>query len=143
MYDLLLKGGTVVDPSTRLDGAHDVAVQGGQIARIAPDIPEAEAARTIDVAGKIVTPGLIDLHAHVFEGFNRTGVNPDLGGVLRGRHHDRRRGQRGLGDLRRVSRATSCRTAIPRSSPSCTSARPGSPRCPTSSRRAASTSTTR
>ena len=84
MYDLLLKGGTVVDPSTGLDGISDIAVQGGVIARIAPDIPSAEATRTIAVAGKIVTPGLIDLHAHVFEGFNRTGVDPDLGGVYAG-----------------------------------------------------------
>ena len=84
MYDLLLKGGTVVDPSAGLDGVHDIAVEGGQIARIAPDIPSTEAARTIAVGGKVVTPGLIDLHAHVFEGVNRTGVNPDLGGVYAG-----------------------------------------------------------
>src|SRR5213593_2094400 len=84
MHDLLLKGGTVVDPSTGLDGIFDIAVESGVIARIAPDIPGAEATRTIAVAGKIVTPGLIDLHAHVFEGFTRTGVNPDLGGVHAG-----------------------------------------------------------
>src|SRR5262249_50832860 len=84
MLDVLLKGGRVVDPSAGLDGRYDVAVQGGAIARIAPDIAAAEATRTLDVAGKIVTPGLIDLHAHVFEGVNRTGVNPDLGGVYSG-----------------------------------------------------------
>ena len=84
MYDVLLKGGRVVDPSAGLDGMHDVAVQGSAIARIAPNIPVAEATRTIDVAGRIVTPGLIDLHAHVFEGFNRTGVHPDLAGVYSG-----------------------------------------------------------
>ena len=84
MYDLLLKGGTVVDPSAGLDGRHDVAVQNGLIARIAPDIGSAEATRTVDVSGKIVAPGLIDLHAHVFEGVTRTGVNPDLGGVYAG-----------------------------------------------------------
>ena len=84
MYDLLLKGGTVVDPSTGLDGVQDVAVQDGFIARIGSDIPATESARTIEVAGRIVTPGLIDLHAHVFEGFNRTGVDPDLGGVYAG-----------------------------------------------------------
>jgi dihydroorotase len=84
MYDLVLKGGTVVDPSAGLDGRQDVAIEGGKIARIAPDIAVTEAARTIDVGGKIVTPGLIDLHAHVFEGVNRTGVNPDLAGVYSG-----------------------------------------------------------
>jgi dihydroorotase len=80
----VLKGGTVVDPSTGLDGPLDVGVQGTTIAHIAPQISSTEATRTIEVAGKIVTPGLIDLHAHVFEGFNRTGVHPDLGGVHAG-----------------------------------------------------------
>jgi dihydroorotase len=84
MYDLVLKRGTVLDPSSGLDGVLDVAVEKGLIARIAPDIAAAEATRVIEVGGKIVTPGLIDLHAHVFEGVNRIGVNPDLGGVYAG-----------------------------------------------------------
>jgi dihydroorotase len=84
MYDLVLKGGTVIDPSQQIDGIRDVAVENGRIARIAADIPAAESARTIEVRGKIVTPGLIDLHAHVFEAVNRTGVNPDLAGVYSG-----------------------------------------------------------
>jgi dihydroorotase len=84
MFDLVLKGGRVVDPSNQLDGVMDIAVDKGTIARIAPDIPATEAARVIEVPGKLVTPGLIDLHAHVFEGVNRTGVNPDLAGVHAG-----------------------------------------------------------
>jgi dihydroorotase len=84
MYDLLLKGGRVLDPSSKLDGAQDVAVTGGTIARIAPGIDTKEATRTIDVGGRVVVPGLIDLHAHVFAGVNRTGVDPDLAGVLAG-----------------------------------------------------------
>ncbi|HTK88773.1 MAG TPA: amidohydrolase/deacetylase family metallohydrolase [Verrucomicrobiae bacterium] len=84
MFDLVLKGGRVLDPSTRLDGVQDVAVEDGKISRISADIPAGEAVRVIEVGGKLVTPGLIDLHAHVFEGVNRTGVNPDLGGVLSG-----------------------------------------------------------
>ncbi|MBI3637941.1 MAG: amidohydrolase/deacetylase family metallohydrolase [Candidatus Rokubacteria bacterium] len=84
MFDLLLKGGTAVDPSSGLDGAQDIAVQDGKIALIAPAIDAKEATRTIEVAKKLVVPGLIDVHAHVFEGVNRTGVNPDLGGVLSG-----------------------------------------------------------
>jgi dihydroorotase len=84
MYDLVLKGGTVVDPSVGLHGLHDIAVQDGKIAYIAPTIPSEEATQVREVAGHIVTPGLIDLHAHVFEGFNRMGVNPDLGGVYAG-----------------------------------------------------------
>jgi dihydroorotase len=84
MYDLLLKGGTVVDPSVGLHGIQDIAVQAGKIAHMAPTIPREEATRVVEVAGKIVTPGLIDLHAHVFEGFNNNGVHPDLGGVYAG-----------------------------------------------------------
>jgi dihydroorotase len=84
MYDLILKGGRVIDPSSGLDGVMDVAVDKGAIARVAPDIAATEAVRVIEVGGTVVTPGLIDLHAHVFEGVNRTGVNPDLGGVYSG-----------------------------------------------------------
>src|SRR5262245_47008542 len=84
MYDLVLKGGRVIDPSSGLDGGQDNAVQGGAIPRIARDIPAAEAGRVIEVGGKMVTPGLIDLHAHVFEGVTRNGVHPDLGGVYAG-----------------------------------------------------------
>lgn len=84
MYDLVLKGGTVVDPSVGLQGVHDIAVQNGTIAHIAPTIPREEASRVVDVPGTIVTPGLIDLHAHVFEGFASNGVHPDLGGVYAG-----------------------------------------------------------
>jgi dihydroorotase len=84
MYDLVLKGGTVVDPSVGLHGVHDIAVQNDTIAHIAPTIPREEARRVLEVAGTIVTPGLIDLHAHVFEGFTSNGVHPDLGGVYAG-----------------------------------------------------------
>ena len=84
MYDLVLKGGRVLDPSTGLDGVLDVAVENGRIARVAAGIAPAEAKRVVEVGGKLVTPGLIDVHAHVFEGVNRTGVNPDLGGVYAG-----------------------------------------------------------
>ena len=84
MYDVLLKGGRVVDPSEQLNGVNDIAVQDGKIARIAPDIPGEEATKVVDVAGKLVTPGLIDLHAHVFDGVVGNGVHPDLGGVKSG-----------------------------------------------------------
>lgn len=84
MQDLLLKGGTVVDPSTGLNGVQDVAIEQGKIARIEAQIAPEEARRVIEVPGTIVTPGLIDLHAHVFEGFTRLGVHPDQGGVYAG-----------------------------------------------------------
>jgi dihydroorotase len=84
MYDLLLKGGTAVDPSQGLEGVQDIAVRDGTIARIAPAIATDDAVRVIDVSGKTVTPGLIDAHAHVFDGVNRTGMDPDLAGVRSG-----------------------------------------------------------
>jgi dihydroorotase len=84
MFDLVLKGGDVVDPSAGLHGVHDVAIQDGLIAKIATTIPAEEARRVIEVAGSAVTPGLIDLHAHVFEGFTRFGVHPDMAGVHAG-----------------------------------------------------------
>jgi dihydroorotase len=65
-YDILLKRGHVIDPANRIDGVMDVAVAGGKVARVAADIPAAEARKVIDVQGLYVTPGLIDLHAHVY-----------------------------------------------------------------------------
>ncbi len=84
MYDLLLKGGTLVDPSQDLRGRQDVAIRDGNIAAIQAGIPNEDAARVIDVSGKIVAPGLIDLHTHVLDSFTRIGVQADLGGVYAG-----------------------------------------------------------
>ena len=84
MADLLLKGGEVVDPSQNIHGVMDVEVRDGSIARVAPGITPGDSVRVIDVSGKLVVPGLIDLHCHVYEGVTETGVNPDLAGVLSG-----------------------------------------------------------
>ena len=65
-YDLLLKGGHVIDPKNGIDGPMDVAIAGGKIARVAPDISSAEAGKTVDATGLYVAPGLIDIHAHVY-----------------------------------------------------------------------------
>ncbi|MCY3864999.1 MAG: amidohydrolase/deacetylase family metallohydrolase [Chloroflexi bacterium] len=65
-YDLLLKGGQVIDPANSIDAPMDVAVSGDCIAQVAPDIPSAQAAQTIDASGLYVTPGLIDIHVHVY-----------------------------------------------------------------------------
>jgi len=84
MYDLLLKGGSVLDPAQELRGALDVAVQDGKIAAVAANIPSSEARRVVHVPGKTVTPGLIDLHTHVFDGVAANGVDPDIAGVHAG-----------------------------------------------------------
>ena len=62
-YDLLIRGGRVIDPSVRLDAVRDVAISGGRIAAVEPAI-SAGAADTIDARGKLVVPGLIDIHTH-------------------------------------------------------------------------------
>ena len=67
-YDLLLKGGHVIDPANGLDGKRDVAVLLGKIAAVEKDIPTEEAAKVVDVSGFYVTPGLIDIHYHVGHG---------------------------------------------------------------------------
>jgi dihydroorotase len=67
-YDLLLRGGHVIDPKSQLSAVRDVAIRDGTIAAIAPEIDPARALKTIDVAGTYVTPGLIDIHVHVYAG---------------------------------------------------------------------------
>jgi dihydroorotase len=65
-YELLLKGGHVIDPKNNIDKILDVAIASGKIARVAADIPSSEARRTVDAKGLYVTPGLIDIHVHVY-----------------------------------------------------------------------------
>ena len=76
MYDLVLKGGRVVDPNQNHDAIADVAFTDGKIAALGPDLGPAKEVR--DVAGRIVVPGLIDLHTHVYWGGTSLGVDPDL-----------------------------------------------------------------
>src|ERR1700732_937440 len=67
-YDLLLKGGHVIDPANHLDENFDVAVSGGKIAAVEKGISADQAGKVVDVSGLFVTPGLIDIHAHVGPG---------------------------------------------------------------------------
>jgi len=67
-YDLLLKGGHVIDPANERDGRMDVAVSGSQIAAVERDIPANQGAKVVDVSGLYVTPGLIDIHYHIGHG---------------------------------------------------------------------------
>jgi dihydroorotase len=67
-YDLLLQGGHVIDAKSKLDAVRDVAIQDGKIAAVAVHIPSSEARKTIDVRGLYITPGLVDIHVHVYAG---------------------------------------------------------------------------
>lgn len=75
-YDILLKGGTVIDPKNNLDGLSDVAIIDGKIAKVSYGIPESSSKRVIDVTGYYVVPGLIDAHSHLFAG-NARGAHAD------------------------------------------------------------------
>src|SRR5579883_2193539 len=74
MSHLILAGGRVIDPANERDEIADVAFKDGKIAGIGRDLPRA-AAETIDVRGKLVVPGLVDLHAHVYWGGTSLGVD--------------------------------------------------------------------
>ena len=67
-YDLLLKGGNVIDPRNGINAPMDVAVSGNKIARVAGSISPTDAKKTVDVSGFYVTPGLVDIHVHVYTG---------------------------------------------------------------------------
>jgi dihydroorotase len=67
-YDLLLQGGHVIDAKNNLDAVRDVAIKDGKIAAVAPRIDPAQAFKVVDVKGLYVTPGLIDIHVHVYAG---------------------------------------------------------------------------
>ena len=75
--DLLIKGGRVLDPGQGIDGIMDVALADGKIAALESGISESGARQVIDASGKLVTPGLIDLHTHLYWGATSIGIEPD------------------------------------------------------------------
>src|SRR3954453_17451494 len=84
-FDLLLRGGRVIDPASGVDGLKDVAIRNGRIAPGQSDILPTSAKDGIDVAGRLVLPGLIDTHAHVYQYVTgRFGMNADMVGVQAG-----------------------------------------------------------
>lgn len=76
-YDLLLTGGEVLDPGANLRGVMDVGIAGGKIAAVAPSLPANEARKSISAKGLLVTPGLVDMHAHVFVNSHDMGGHTD------------------------------------------------------------------
>ncbi len=84
-YDLVLKGGRVIDPATGVDAALDVGIVGDRIAAIAPSLPVTRAKVVKDVTGRLVLPGLIDTHAHCYTHVaGDFGLEPEDVGVLAG-----------------------------------------------------------
>ena len=78
-YDLLLRGGHVIDAKNRISGVRDVAIKDGKIAAVAAKLDPAKALKTVDVSGLYVTPGIIDIHTHVYAG---TGEKASYAGDL-------------------------------------------------------------
>ena len=76
-YSLILKGGRVIDPSQNLDGVRDVAFADGKVAAIGKDLKAAAGVEVRDVSGYIVSPGLIDLHTHVYWGGTSLGIDAE------------------------------------------------------------------
>ena len=84
-FDLVLAGGRLIDPARSIDGAFDLAISAGRIAAVLPRGAPAEARERIDVRGRLVIPGMIDTHAHVFQYVTgRFGLEADLCGVRSG-----------------------------------------------------------
>src|SRR5262245_46103746 len=75
--DLILKGGRIIDPSQRLDAVADIGFAGGKVVAIGPDLAADIGTEVLDVSSHIVTPGLIDLHTHVYWGGTSLGVDAE------------------------------------------------------------------
>jgi dihydroorotase len=76
-FDVLIRGGEVLDPGAGLAGVLDVAISGGRVAAVEASIPPDSAGQVIDASGQLVTPGLVDLHTHIYPGATYWGIRPD------------------------------------------------------------------
>ena len=76
-FDLVIKGGDVLDPSQNLRARRDIGIRFGLVEAIEPDIPVTRAQRVLDAAGKLVTPGLVNLHTHVYPYGSAIGIPAD------------------------------------------------------------------
>jgi dihydroorotase len=111
-YDLLLKGGHVIDPASGRDGTADVGFKDGKVAAVADRISDSEAKETRSAAGFYVVPGLIDLHTHVYWGGTIYGVDPDKLGRASGMTTAVDAGSAGSGNFRGLVDLQQSRTDV-------------------------------
>src|SRR5262245_48058433 len=83
-FDVLIKGGRVIDPTQKISSVMDVAIKGDKIATVAANIPASAASGVFDASGKIVSAGLIDVHGHVYDGGITTSIEADVVGIAKG-----------------------------------------------------------
>lgn len=83
-FDLLIAGGRVIDPARNIDAPLDVGITGSRITAIGANLPRQGTRQVFDASAKIVTPGLIDMHGHVFDQFLPVSIDPDLIGIPKG-----------------------------------------------------------
>jgi dihydroorotase len=76
--DFLLKGGHLIDAKNKINGKMDVAVKDGKVFRVAADIPASSAKKTVDISGLYISPGLLDIHGHVFHGTDNNYLSNSL-----------------------------------------------------------------
>jgi dihydroorotase len=85
VFDLILRGGRVIDPAQGIDGVMDVGIRRGRVAAVAPGLKVTARAKGVNVRGKVVLPGLIDTHGHIYEHVTGIfGLNADLVGIRSG-----------------------------------------------------------
>jgi dihydroorotase len=83
-FDLVVSGGHLIDPASGIDTPMDVGITAGRITQVSSRLDTAEARRVVDARGKIVTPGLVDSHVHVYDGVAQVGVQAEAVGLARG-----------------------------------------------------------
>lgn len=76
-HDLLIKGGTLIDPAQNIHANKDIAFSNGVVTEVGDDLSKTDALEVLDASGCLVTPGMIDLHVHVFYGVSHFGIEPD------------------------------------------------------------------
>ncbi|MBI4588584.1 MAG: amidohydrolase/deacetylase family metallohydrolase [Candidatus Rokubacteria bacterium] len=84
VYELLIRGGVLMDPAQGLSAKRDIAFRDGKVAAVAETLPGGEAGEVIEATGALITPGLIDLHAHVYHGALYIGMHADRTSLVNG-----------------------------------------------------------